>query len=1077
MIDREHASPHGLGAATAAPEQALSPQQPAWNTVASKIHRVAVSSVMPSSGTRIGQYELIRELGRGGMGTVYLARDIKLGRRVAIKFLHSHDPEITERFLIEGRATARCSHENIVVIHDVGEFEHTPFMVLEFLQGTPLTALLPPEQTMAPGRAVELMVPVVRALACAHQHGIVHRDLKPDNIFVTDAGTVKVLDFGVAKLLQDQIYGDIPLMTATSRPNANGDANAGANGANTANPDAIGNATTAPATAGSAVMARDGAGDHALTGHGAIIGTAPYMSPEQWRGADVDHRTDIWAVGIILYRMLVGRHPLAPRRGRELMVVGLLNEPMPRVRDACPDADRELAEIIDACLVKHKQRRLGSAAQLLESLESLLPGRHLGKLHRDASPYPGLRAFQETDAAHFFGRRREIAAAVQRLRDQPMLGVVGPSGVGKSSFIRAGIVPALKHSGEHWSALVIRPGRRPMAALAHALVPLMGHAGRAGSTASGRANSTGSGMGDSAIMNAPISGTGTGSDISLLNEVSKQELLHQRLMYEPGYLGTVLRSHARRRQQHLLLFVDQFEELYTLVADPAERRAFTACLASAADDATTPLRVVLSLRSDFIDRAAEDPYFMSELARSLFFLAPPNRQSLREAIVEPAQLVDFTFEFPQMVEHMLDHLEHTPGALPLLQFAARQLWELRDVKSKRLTDAAYRQIGGITGALASHADAVIAELTPQQRIVARALCLRLVTPEGTRAVVPISELDDLATGTVTRQDVDHLLRHLVQARLLVVQSSNGSNRDARGTQSDVIDSDSGDSDAAVELVHESLIHSWPRLRRWLDETQEDSAFLAQLRTAAKQWHGKGRPPGLLWRGEAVHEARRFQRRFRGQLPQIQHDFLQAVFTLANRARRRRRFAIIGVFTLLSLLVAATSVALVLIRRAQTQAVQQAVLAQQAEVQVRQQLTRVQAEEKARRTAEERERHAREEVEQANAEIAQSYDTLAERNEQLEQALDEADEAKRRADKSKRRARRDRDHAEFAAHEALRAQDAAQRANDELQRLLAQERERVKRFEEQSGTIIEDLAEEERPARRQASAEGLKERKQ
>jgi eukaryotic-like serine/threonine-protein kinase len=156
---------------------------------------------LPVPGTRIGQYEIIRELGRGGMGAVYAARDTKLGRKVAIKFLSSHSPELTARFIIEARATAQCSHENIIVIYEVGEHAGDPFMVLELLQGAPLTQLLQDGRKLPPAQAVELMVPVVRALTVAHSHDIVHRDLKPDNIFVTDAGAVKVLDFGIAKLV------------------------------------------------------------------------------------------------------------------------------------------------------------------------------------------------------------------------------------------------------------------------------------------------------------------------------------------------------------------------------------------------------------------------------------------------------------------------------------------------------------------------------------------------------------------------------------------------------------------------------------------------------------------------------------------------------------------------------------------------------------------------------------------------------------------------------------------------------------------------------------------------------------
>jgi len=217
----------------------------------------ASASTLPAQGTRIGQYEIIRELGRGGMGAVYAARDTKLGRKVAIKFLNSDNhPELTARFILEARATARCSHENIIVIHEVGEHDCNPFMVLEYLQGVPLTQLLQDGRKLPPAQAVELIVPVVRALTAAHAHNIVHRDLKPDNIFVTDSGTIKVLDFGIAKLAQGDDEDNAALLRTVA-----------------ANP-------SQPAPA-----------DRELTRRGHLMGTLPYMSPEQWGAGNthVDH--------------------------------------------------------------------------------------------------------------------------------------------------------------------------------------------------------------------------------------------------------------------------------------------------------------------------------------------------------------------------------------------------------------------------------------------------------------------------------------------------------------------------------------------------------------------------------------------------------------------------------------------------------------------------------------------------------------------------------------------------------------------------------------------------------------------
>jgi serine/threonine protein kinase len=937
---------------------------------------------VPAVGTRIQHYELIRQLGSGGMGTVFLARDTRLGRRVAIKFLHSSNPEVTKRFILEARATARCSHENIVIIYEVGEFQGSPFMVLEYLQGTPLNKVIA-GQRLPPARAVEIMVPVVRALATAHALGIVHRDLKPDNIIVTESGSIKVLDFGIAKVLQDpdgpvEQEQEVPAHVAMAAAAAPHTVNTSGPTLNLNNED-LSN----------------------LTRRGAIMGTLPYMSPEQWRGGqNVDHRTDIWAVGIMLFRMIAGKHPLDPLRGPQLSVTAHLEEPMPRLREAAPDVAPELAEVVDRCLLKPKDQRLQDAASLLRALEPFLPGRYTRELRIDESPYAGLSSFQENDANRFFGRSREIAALVNRINDQPLVAVVGPSGAGKSSFVRAGLVPVLKRSGGAWESLVIRPGRHPLAALASIVAPMVS------------------------------------TSTTIEEDINAQNTLVQRLYAEPGYVGSVLRSRARRSKRKILLFIDQFEELYTQVPDARERMAFTACLSGIADDATSPIRVVLSIRSDFLDRVTEDERFMGELNQGLFFLTTPGREGLRDALVQPAEMAGYQFESPAMVQDMLQHLESTQGALPLLQFAASKLWEQRDTHQRMLTQQSYQAMGGIAGALATHADAVLAELPVQARTLARAVVLRLVTPERTRAIVSMEELRELSKDA---NEIQLLIDHLVQARLLVVQTGGGS------------------TGATVEIVHESLIHSWPTLKRWLDEGQEDSAFLEQLRNAARQWHANGQDSDLLWRGEVAEEAQRFDRRHRGELPQVQRAFLDAVFAQAARSTRRKRVLVAASTAFLVMLVAASAVALVVIRKAQQEAVKQAVvadvaakqareaegLARKAEAEAIQRLAEVQAKELERQ-------RAQREAENANAQVALTNSELQNKNEELMLAL-------RRAKYASWRAKTEKKNAEQNAQAARQAQQDAIRAAKQLQDLLSREQERVTRLQTQLGSpVIDEL---------------------
>jgi len=909
---------------------------------------------------RIGQYELLRLLGSGGMGTVYLARDTKLARLVAIKLLTAPSPKLLKRFLVEARTTARCTHENIVVIHDVDELSGEPYMVLEYLEGAALS------QTLAGGaitadRAVEIMVPVLRGLVRAHEFGIVHRDLKPDNIFVTNRGVVKVLDFGIAKLLESEM-------------------------------DALadGDADDVPGV-------DDGPG---LTRDSSIVGTMPYMSPEQW-GADViDHQSDIWAVGVILFEMLAGKHPLAPiTRQRLLAAATQLDKPMPALKDAALGAPVELHRIVDRCLRKNKAERYETAEELLAELEPLMPRRNI-TARADVSPFPGLTAFQEADADRFFGRSDEISRIAARIADQPLVGIVGPSGAGKSSLVRAGVIPKLKSSAKNWESVIVRPGRTPLHALAIALEPYVA--------------------------------TGEHTD---------PDELAQRFRDEPGFLGVTLRNRARRANAHVVLFVDQFEELFTLVDDEDTQAAFLRCIRGAGDDMASPVRVIISIRSDFLDRASAQAEFMDSLTPGLVFLPAPSRAGLRAALVEPVAQVGYRFEQEAIVDDMLEELASTPGALPLLQFAAGRLWDERDSKAKQLTREAYDAIGGIAGALSSHADAVVTSLPTNSQKLVRAIFERLVTPERTRDVVEIEELCELGSGDAIRR----LVQQLVDARLLAVHSADD------------------EALTAVEIVHESMIDRWPTLHRWLDDNQEDSAFVARIRTAAKQWQAAGNPSGLLWRGEAMEEVRNWHRRFTGTLAPRETQYLDAVFALAQRSTRVRRWAIAGSMAFLAALVVAGAIALVLIGRAETTAKKQAKAAK---------LSAKQANDQAKIATEQADKAKREEARAKRAEATSKKQLLEiqAKETELKETLQKVTAAKTEVAKKttelasrgtllKRALVKQKEVSEKAKREAEKAKRAEALAKAEKlakQKLLEKETERANRVEKRRGTISREL---------------------
>ena len=281
------------------------------------------------AGTTVGRYEVRSFIGAGGMGEVYLAQDTQLQRPVALKVLTgapAADEERLRRFALEARATSALNHPNILTIYEVGATDSLHFISAEYVAGLTLRRLMS-NAPLAPTAAFDITIQLAAALAAAHAVGIVHRDIKPENVMLRTDGYVKVLDFGLAKLTES--FG------------------------------------ARPAGGPDATTHRD-----VITNPGVVMGTVYYMSPEQARGLDVDARTDIWSLGVVLYELLTGQVPFPGETGSDV-IAAVLEKPPPRLGRYLPHAPPELQRIVNKMLAKNREERYQSVKDLLIDVKAL----------------------------------------------------------------------------------------------------------------------------------------------------------------------------------------------------------------------------------------------------------------------------------------------------------------------------------------------------------------------------------------------------------------------------------------------------------------------------------------------------------------------------------------------------------------------------------------------------------------------------------------------------------------------------------------------------------------------------------
>jgi serine/threonine protein kinase/formylglycine-generating enzyme required for sulfatase activity len=808
------APPLGTEGASGTPvQQALQRMGVPSGALSVPVERLASEGWRPAA--QLGEYRLERLLGKGAMGEVWLAHDTVLERAVAIKFatLEGRAPSAEDRtrFRLEARAIARLRHPNIIAIHHAGESNGCSYLVTELLSGESLERVKLPLDL---GRALGIGVGLARGLVAAHRAGVVHRDIKPANAFLCTDGAVKLLDFGLAKFTVDEAE----LLSTFARHGA------------------------MPAPGEPAAAADSpGAGPGSRSAEGGLVGTPLYMPPELWRSEPATRRSDVYSLGALLYELIAGSPPFAAPSLLSLWR-RVHHDEAPSLRGTIPDT---LAELIERCLNKEPEPR-PTAEEVQSILEAIELGHQSLKAGAgmvtdpESNPYRGLEVFLPEHRSVFFGRQTEIRTVLAELRVSPLVVVTAPSGAGKSSLVRAGVTPQIEAGAlgpGTWEVVTMTPGLRPLDALATALIE--------------------AGAGNGSSLQEVL-------DPAPTSEAGLLELLDQ----DPAWLAQCF----RRSSSRLMLVIDQLEELVTLAGEM--RNAFLTLLRELVSSAPA-VRVLCTLRSDFLGRLADLGDLRHEILRSVVALGPLSEAGLRQAIEEPARSRGHRFESAALVDSLVHG--HGDGTLPLLEFALATLWEARDRQQRVLTATALEQLGGFSGALATHADRVLATMSPAVEAEARRLLLDMVTADGTRGQRGENELLEAAETDIGPEGhLEHrrkALRLLVEGRLVVASE--------------------GEHGASYQITHDALLQGWPALREWLSAEQAVREVEARLDRAATEWERLGSGREGLWRGRQLDQLELLKRRPRSRR---QRAFVQACHDTLRRDRWRRqgwRFGIPG----------------------------------------------------------------------------------------------------------------------------------------------------------------------------------------
>ena len=557
-----------------------------------------------------------------------------------------------------------------------------------------------------------------------------------------------------------------------------------------------------------------------------------YVPPEELAGEDHTPRSDIYGLGLLTFELVTGQQP--PMDGS-----------LPSLDALRPELPPALGDVIARATAFSPEERFESVDGFLAAFTAAAGATPVTEAYTPAeNPYKGLQAFGETDAEDFYGRESLVAELLDALGDHRLVAVVGPSGIGKSSVVKAGLVPALRRGAlpgsDRWVISDMFPGSYPFEELSAALLRV--------------------------AVERPD---------DLVEELARDELGMRRVakrILPPG--------------SELVLVVDQFEELFTLTADEETRRRFLDGLTALAGDRRSPVRVVLTLRADFLDHPLRYPEFGELLRGGMVAVAAPSEDELAEAIERPATRVGVRFE-PGLVSQIVADVHDQPGALPLLQYALTELFAARS--SDLLTLDGYLATGGVVGALGRRADELYRRLDSHGEVACRQVFLRLVSvdpaAQDTRRRVRRRELRQLELDAAA---LDDILTRYGEHRLLS------------------FDRDPLTRTPTVEVAHEAILTQWDRLRTWIEERREDLLLHRRVAETVEEWQDAERDPEYLPREGRLVQFETWASATDLALTAGEREFLAEARAAADEAARRRARRRRGILAGFAMLAAAAS---------------------------------------------------------------------------------------------------------------------------------------------------------------------------